>query len=283
MEFYYSDSDDKTRVYDLCLMITSTKLNMKTKSILSIILLFWSITIFAQQNPLVSTWQYKSGDTLQSIKIITPTHWMIFSERITGNEKEFIHSAGGTYTMNGNNYVENIQIATWKDYGKEKTNYTYKVTGDTFHQKGTFILGDGTKVNIDEKWQRVNLPPKNNPAIGTWNQLSSKGVDVNGKQLWSHTNATHIRYMTITPTHWMRINLDNNNVDALGGTYRIEGNKVNLNFELQPSHVPSDITQRVEGNKLYWSLVLHTDNGEIMVEDVFEKVTPQTAERVSTK
>ena len=256
---------------------------MKTKSIFTIILFFCSWHLFAQQNPLVGTWQYKSGDTLQSMKVITPTHWMVFSERIQGNKKEFIRSAGGTYTINSNQYVEHIHIASWKDYGQEKTNYTYQLMDDTFHQKGTLTLGDGTKVDIDERWQRVKLPPKNNPAIGTWNQLSSKGVDANGKQLWSHTNATHIRYMTITPTHWMRINLDNNNVDALGGTYRIEGNKVNLNFELQPSHVPSDITQRVEGNKLFWNLVLHAENGKIMVEDVFEKVTPQTAKRVSIK
>jgi hypothetical protein len=256
--------------------------SMKSK-LFTGILFFCSLHLSAQQNPLIGTCQYKSGDTLQSIKIITPTHWMIFNERIKENKKEFIRSAGGIYSIDGNKYVEHIHIATWEDYGQEKTNYTYKVTGDTFHQKGTLILGDGTKVDINEKWQRVNLPPKNNPAVGTWNQLSSKGVDTNGKQLWSHTNATHIRYMTITPTRWMRINLDNNNVDALGGTYRIEGNKVNLNFELQPSHHPSDITQRVEGNKLYWNLVLHTDNGKIMVEDAFEKVTPQTAKRVSTK
>lgn len=247
------------------------------------ILFFCSLHLSAQQNPLVGTWQYKSGDTLHSIKIITPTHWMLFSERIQENKNEFIRSAGGTYSINRNKYVENIHVATWKDYGKEKTNYTYKVTGDTFHQKGTLVLGDGTKVNIDEKWQRVKFPLKNNPAIGTWNQLSSKGVDANRNLLWSHTKATHIRYMTITPTHWMRINLDSNKVEALGGTYRIQGNKVNLNFELQPSHPPSDITQRVEGNKLYWSLILHTDNGDWMIEDVFEKVTPRTAKRVSTQ
>lgn len=246
-----------------------------------VVLFFCSVHLSAQQNPLIGTWQYNSGDTLHSIKIITPTHWMFFSERIKENKNEFIRSAGGTYSIIGNKYEENIHIATWKDYGKEKTNYTYKITDDIFHQKGALVLNDGTKVTIDEKWQRVILPPKSNPAIGTWNQLSSKGVDANGKQLWSHTNASHIRYMTITPTHWMRINLDSNNVEALGGTYRIEGNKVNLNFELQPSHPPSDITQLVEGNILYWSLVLHTDNGDWMIEDVFEKVTPLTAKRLS--
>lgn len=255
---------------------------MKSK-LCTAVLFFFSLQLYAQQNPLIGTWQYKSGDTLQSIKIITPTHWMIFSERVKGNKYEFVRSAGGTYSVEGNKYIENVHLATWPDYGEEKANYTYSVIGDTFHQEGTLILGDGTKYDIDEKWQRVNLPPKNNPAVGTWNQLSSIGVDANGKQLWSHTNDTHIRYMTITPTHWMRINLDSNNVEALGGTYRIEGDRVNLNFELQPSHVRSDITQRVEGNKLYWALVLHTDNGKIMVEDVFEKVIPQTAKRVSTK
>ncbi len=44
----------------------------------------------------------------------------------------------------------------------------------------TLTLGDETNVDIDEKWQWVKLPAKNNPAIGTWNQLSS--IDANGKQ-----------------------------------------------------------------------------------------------------
>jgi hypothetical protein len=53
--------------------------------------------------------------------------------------------------------------------------------GDTFHQKGVLILGNGTNYPVDERGQRVKLTPQSNPAVGTWNQLSSSGVDADGK------------------------------------------------------------------------------------------------------
>lgn len=64
------------------------------------------------------------------------------------------------------------------------------------------------------------------PHVGTWNQLSSSFAMADGTK-GSHTNATHIHYQIITPTHWMRIILHNNQFkNAFGGTYTMEGDKI---------------------------------------------------------
>lgn len=260
---------------------------MKTKLLFTYILFCCSLQLFAQTNPLVGTWQMKSGDTLQSIKIITPTHWSLYTERLkAGGEKEFVRAIAGTYTMTGDKYVESLDLGSMEGMDKAKTDYTLKVTGDTFHQKGILTYGD-YKINIDEKWQKVKLPAQSNPAIGTWNQLTSSGVDADGKK-WSHTNATHSRYMVLTPTHYMLIrHKDNKFESALSGTYQMEGNKFKPNFEM--SSTPTDnsrkieIIQRMEGNKLIWDGVLTDKEGKHTWQDLFEKVNSKTAKTASNK
>jgi hypothetical protein len=204
-----------------------------------------------------------------------------------GGNKKFIRSHGGTYKISGNKYVENITIASWEDFGKEKTDFTFKVQGNTFHQKGTLVLKDGTKYDIDEQWQRVNLPPQKTPGIGTWNQLSSSGVNADGKK-WSHTNATHSRYMIITPTHYMLIRHKGKEFEsALAGTYKMQGGKFVPDFAL--SSIPqqkgrkAEAALRVEESKLYWDGVLTDSAGRHTWQDVFEKVDTKTIKTASNR
>jgi hypothetical protein len=104
--------------------------------------------------------------------------------------------------------------------------FTYKLKGDRFIQSGTIIYHDGKVATIDElvftKVKANNAT--NHQAIGTWNQLSSSGVMGDG-QKWPHTNDTHITFQNITPTYWMRISYEDKKFEnAMGGTYRAEGN-----------------------------------------------------------
>ncbi|MDQ4140080.1 MAG: hypothetical protein M3142_06110 [Bacteroidota bacterium] len=264
---------------------------MKTKLLFLVIFLFIIVQAFAQ-NPLVGTWQMQTDtDTIRSFKIITPTHWMLYTESVKGDSSKFIVSGGGTYTLNGNKYIETIQIGSWEDYGKEKTDYTYKVDGDKFYQKGTLILGDGTKVPIDEIWQKVKLEKSfaTNPSIGTWNQLSSSYTMADGKKD-SHTNATATRFQVITPTHWIRISHRNKKFEnAMCGTYTMQGNKIypKLEFASFPINKGDkvEITQRVENNKLYWDGTIKDANGKttLTFSDVFQKVTGKTNKAVAVK
>ena len=154
--------------------------------------------------------------------------------------------------------------------------------GDKFIQAGTVITPEGKTATIDElifKKVKENNP-SNNPAIGTWNQLSSSGTGADG-QKWSHTNATHIRFQVVSPTHWMRISYKENTFEnAMGGTYHIEGNKVHPGFEMASfpaEELTAELTQRVEGNKLYWNGMINDKNGKHTFEDVFERVGTKVA------
>jgi hypothetical protein len=260
---------------------------------LSFTLLFLgcALQLFAQ-NPLVGTWEMKT-DSDHSIKIITPTHWMIFKETVTGDSSKYRAAFGGTYTLTPNKYVEHINLASWDDYGKEKTDFTYQVDGDTFYMKGTVIMGDGTVHSIDEVWKKVSAAqsyPKN-PSVGTWNQLSSTYTGGDGKKE-SHTNATATRFEVITPTHWMRIShRDNKFENAFGGSYTMKGNKLMpvLDFASFPydKNEKIEITQQVTGEKRY-SKGLRTGSDGKMVssfEDVFQKVNgkPQMTKAVVKK
>jgi hypothetical protein len=265
---------------------------MKNLSITFPLFFFGCVLQLFAQNPLVGTWEIKT-DSIRSIKIITPTHWMVFTEAIPGDSSKFVRSQGGTYTLAGDKYIEKITVASWPDYGKEKTDFTFKVSGKQFHQKGTLTTADGTVVPIDEVWQKTSAAqtyPKN-PSIGTWNQLSSSYTGADGKKQ-SHTNATATRFEVITPTHWMRIShRDNKFENAFGGTYTLEGNKVHahLNFASFPidQNEKVEITQKVSGDKLYLNGFIMGADGKTTLRfaDVFEKVNakPQVVKAMSAK
>ncbi|CAN5618052.1 hypothetical protein BH23BAC1_BH23BAC1_04310 [soil metagenome] len=254
---------------------------MKTTLSIIAFLSFFCLQLFAQ-NSLVGTWEYKN-DSVRSVKIITPTHWVVYAENIKGSETEFIRAHGGTYTITGKNYIENIEVASWDDYGKEKTDFTFKIVGDKFYQKGSLILADGTVYPIDEVWNKVKTPNSydNNPSVGTWDQLSSHYTMANGTTD-SHTNATATRFQIITPTHWMRIShRDNKFENFMGGTYNIYGNKVYPNFEFISYPTVNfrnlEIDQRVEGDKMYWNGFAKSLDGEetFSFEDEFQLVVPE--------
>src|SRR5690606_5841570 len=119
-----------------------------------------------------------------------------------------------------------------------------------------------------------------NPALGAWNQLSSSGTSSDGSD-WAHSNATHTRFQLISPTHWIRTSaIDKKFENLMGGSYVLEGNKmiVKLDFASFPlDDNVAEVTQRVEGNKLYWSGIIKDNEGnEVMTfEDEFEKAIPK--------
>jgi hypothetical protein len=278
---------------------------MKTKLLYLALFLSISVQLFAQQNPLVGTWEVVSmkgtgsdgkkitmdGSQFKETKIITPTHYILFTQRKQGDSLVFDKSIAGTVRVEGSKYVETPIYFSQEGTDKVKMDFTYRVEGDKFIQSGTITYPDGKKATLDElvfqKVRSANANPAN-PAIGTWNQLSSSGVSGDGAK-WSHTNATHIRFQVITPTHWMRISKKEGRFEnAMGGTYRMAGNKPHFNFEMASfpmEGVTVDLTQRVEGDKLYWNGIVKDANGKQMnrFEDVFERVDAKRVKTASAK
>jgi len=110
---------------------------------------------------LVGAWQLvgaKSGRTggfvfLQSPgsyrKMFTLTNWAIVTYDTDSN---VLYSAGGHYTLHGDNYTESIEAATgmMTRYLGAHPGFKIRVDGDYFYQ-----MGAGKNPSIEEVWQRV--------------------------------------------------------------------------------------------------------------------------------
>lgn len=257
-------------------------------------------SLVAQKHPLVGTWEVVSikgtdvdgtkisldGSQFKETKIITPTHYILFTERKQGDSLVFDKAIAGTVRLEGNKYIETPMYYSNPAHGKGKTDFTYRVEGDKFIQSGTFTTPDGKTGKLDELvFKKVKeATPANPQVVGVWNQLSSSGIASNGDK-WSHTNATHIRFQIVSPSHWMVIRYkDNAFENAMGGTYRLEGNKIYPNVELSsyPIHnLKAELTYRVEGNKMYWNGIVQDANGKFSIDDVYERVDSKAVKTVA--
>src|SRR6188472_1194951 len=100
---------------------------MKTSLLFSLVLLFCTIGSFAQNKmQLVGTWKLISGKMTQgdstypygdktsdAIKIVTPTHFAVFSQSI--QDSSFEHAGAGTVQMDDKNYEEKIMYGNTKE------------------------------------------------------------------------------------------------------------------------------------------------------------------------
>ncbi|KAA5541290.1 hypothetical protein [Adhaeribacter rhizoryzae] len=256
---------------------------MKAKLLFFAMLLIGALPVFAQ-NPLVGTW-VETSDKVEEIKIITPTHVMFLIRPLNADTVSM--GGGGTYSLKGNKYIENLQtddfteyLINLEPYKKMKAAYDYKVENDKFYCKGTFIVSDSLKYPVNHTFVKVksaNSYP-NNPGIGTWNQLSSTYWGVDSKKQ-SHTNATATRFQIITPTHWIRTSTRDKKVEnRMAGTYTMQGNKIYPVMEYASFPINKsdkiEITQRIEGDKMYWSGIVKDATGKAVFhfEDVFQRV-----------
>ena len=114
-------------------------------------------------NIIMGTWQldsYKYGTETNSftsitadrphIKLITENRflWVTYD----AETRKILESAGGTYTLNGENYIESIDYGfNMEGYLGTKSNFKIKVEDGMFYLSG--VLSSGYK--IEEIWQKV--------------------------------------------------------------------------------------------------------------------------------
>ncbi len=135
---------------------------MKQILLVTVILTVTGTFGIAQTNVVQGTWQlvsYDHGQGLkngeddhhQELKMISSKHfvWVLYD----GNKKKTLASGNGTYTLEGQSYVEHVDFIDVdpKLIGKDQS-FTIKVEGDTLSQSG--VLSDGT--HIVETWKRVD-------------------------------------------------------------------------------------------------------------------------------
>ena len=271
----------------------STQLNMKTKSILSSILLFCSITIFAQ-HPLIGTWEFvsiKGTDAdgkqvdwnkanMREIKIISPTHYMLIQHIVRNDSIIFNTAHAGTVRFEGDKYIETPTVTSNPSMSKVGVEFNWKVNGDQFFQSGTIPLSDGKKVVIDELvFKKVKSTPTDskNPLVGTWDQISSEYTLFDGTK-GSHKSPNVTRFDIFTSTHWMRIgHWEGKFQNAMGGSYSIQNNKIMPSITVASYPIDNtfnpELTYRLDGSKLYINGTATNGEGKKMIwSDVFQRV-----------
>ena len=111
---------------------------------------------------LIGTWKQVSmkvsgvdnpiPQTYTTYKHLTPSGFVWLSyDKISGR---IIRAAGGTYTLNGNTYIETIEYGIGSDYEiikNSKPSFTANIDGDKWYHSGRLANGQ----TIDEIWERV--------------------------------------------------------------------------------------------------------------------------------
>lgn len=254
---------------------------------------FISFNVFAQ-HPLVGTWEmvsikginadgepfYLDTTSVRETKIITPTHYILIATDVVGDSLAFNRSYAGTVEINGNNYMETPTVSSLPIFENVKTDYTWKLEGNKFIQSGSVVRPDGKKVFVEALiFRRVTTTttyPKN-PAIGTWDQVSSSYRNFDGSTD-KHTRETAQRLHVITPSHWMRISQRGNKFEhAMMGTYTMQGKSTIPVMQYSSLGVTNgntvQIKERVEGNKLFVQGIMTNSSGQKFTwDDVFERV-----------
>lgn len=266
---------------------------MRTAILLIITICLTAAELFGQ-HPLVGTWEMISAkgigadgepfflDTtsVRETKIITPTHYMLIAWDVDKDSLMFNRTMAGNVSLDGNKYIEVPTQASVQIFENVQADFFWKLEGDQFTQSGTIIRPDGKKVVLEELiFKRVTdiKPASENPAIGTWRQISGNYATAEGKKSPSFGKSDQ-GLLLVTPSHWMRMDHRNQKFQGvLYGTYTLDGetvvnNIVYSSYPLKESDRFSSM-KKVDGKRLQVVSTRMTLEGKPETSyDTFEKL-----------
>ena len=264
---------------------------MKTPFLLILVLYFTAAHVTAQ-HPLVGTWEMISvkgvdaeGDpffldtsSVRETKIITPTHYMLIAWDVDKDSLIFNRTMGGQVRLEGERYIETPTQASVQIFENVKVEFVWKLDGDIFTQSGTIVRPDGKEIILEAlMFRRVTGKAyPENPALGTWNQLSGYSQSRDGKKKTLFT-PNDSRRLIVTPTHWMRMDLKNKKFDGvLYGTYALEDKTVTtkLDYSSYPFKKGSEsqLTQKINGRRIEITYSgVAADGTAATFHDIYEK------------
>lgn len=127
-----------------------------------------TIPLKTSTNKIVGTWklfygEIKEKDSVQVkdlsntdfIKIINENHFAFFNQ--PKGTSEGFYGGGGTYTLNGNEYIEKLSYVAVDDVRDHEFPFTIEIKGDTLIQYGLEEVKEANiKRDIVEKYIRVS-------------------------------------------------------------------------------------------------------------------------------
>lgn len=119
------------------------------------------------KSPIAGTWQLVYADIKKNdsttvkdmsqakfIKIINETHFAFFNQ--SQDTEESFYGGAGTYTLDGNQYVETLDYIRNVNLRKHEFEFTVKLKGDSLIQTGLEdVPAAGLKRYITEKYIRL--------------------------------------------------------------------------------------------------------------------------------
>ncbi|MGC3943039.1 MAG: hypothetical protein QM762_00640 [Chryseolinea sp.] len=92
-----------------------------------------------------------TDDTVTCYQLLTPTHWMYVSSRAN----KFERAMGGPYTMKGDKYALDLDVASFPKNFWGETEVTQKLTGNKVRSTGISKFDDGKKFTWDDSFEKV--------------------------------------------------------------------------------------------------------------------------------
>lgn len=119
---------------------------------------------------IIGTWELVAAQKMQNdvievddlkgkrmIKIINDSHFAFFNHDIGPDSLQFFVSGGGTYKLNGNQYIEQLEYCNYREWEGQTFAFSLEFKGDTLIQRGIEqIEALGVDREITEKYVQAS-------------------------------------------------------------------------------------------------------------------------------
>jgi len=204
----------------------------------------WEIKEIIDHDGGKTEWEEFATDLIYQ-KHITPTHFTWFG--YDAENDILVGAGGGTYTLEGNVYVENIEFFHPVEDGYVGQSITFNAVleGDAWYHKGSsplvefdpeigeVVVFDTTY--IEEKWVRIPGNTEYKNMLKTWNLISFRS-DPEGTYDSYPDFVGYLKLLTSTHFVWIRYHNEQNGGEIIGlgsGTWSFDGETYVENIKLQ--------------------------------------------------
>lgn len=270
---------------------------MKSKflSLAIVLCTLFTLNVSAHKLNIEGTWRLVSQKTynadgsyvtrdstnVHQIKMYTPTMFVNVAEiKVPDhNDKLLVRNfAGGRYVINGDQYEEFTEFASWKNPRGLKVKMTITMENGMLHTVGMLESDSGWKGKYDEWYSKVDLPKQTEQLTGTWKMVSQKVDNPDGSVFNADsTNRTMHKIFTngMVVVYGEQVVPQAEDqklvVSVGGGRYTLNDGEYSelISFASYPGFemMETKFNLKIEGNKLHTVGTLKDPNGNIAIYD----------------
>lgn len=160
-----------------------------------------------------------------AIKIVSGNHFSV--AYFNKDDKKFIGTYGGTYTLTNGQYTENYEFNTW-DSTRVGSSATFKLQ----LQKDSWRLtGTKEKASRQQRWERVDKSTAQSPLAGAW-RITDRANQEGEIQTMQQGPRKTFKMLSGSRFQWIAYNTETKQFSGTGGgTYTAENGKYTETIE----------------------------------------------------